>query len=257
MSSIKATFLGTGTSQGVPVIACKCKVCSSPNPKDIRLRTSLLLTYNGKNIVIDTGPDFRQQMLQNKVSMVDAILFTHEHKDHISGLDDIRAYNYQSKKDMEIYASLAVQDSLKREYSYVFAEDSYPGIPKVNLNTIYNSPFELEGETIIPIKVMHYKLPVKAFRIGNLSYITDANFIDVSELKKIEGSDILIVNALRKEKHISHFNLDEALALIKSIKPKKAYLIHISHLMGLHDEVSKELPANVEIAYDGLQIEII
>lgn len=256
MSLIKATFLGTGTSQGVPVIACKCEVCTSKNTKDNRLRTSLLLTYNEKNIVIDTGPDFRQQMLKNKVSMVDAVLFTHEHKDHISGLDDIRAYNYQSKKDMEIYASLAVQDSLKREYAYVFTENSYPGIPKVNLNTIDDLPFELEGETIIPIEVMHFQLPVKAFRLGGLSYITDANFIEESELKKIEGSDVLIINALRKEKHISHFNLEEALALIERINPKKAYLIHISHLMGLHDEVSKVLPANVEIAYDGLQIEV-
>lgn len=252
---MKITFLGTGTSQGVPVIACKCKVCQSRNSKDKRLRTSILINYNNKNIVVDTGPDFRQQMLTNKVDQLDAVLFTHEHKDHIAGLDDIRAFNYQSKSDMPVYATEQVQVGLKKEFHYIFSNFQYPGIPKVELNTIQNfKPFALFNKTIVPIEVMHYKLPVTAFRIDNFTYITDANFISESEKEKIKGTEILIVNALRREEHISHFTLQQALDLIAEIKPKQAYLTHISHLLGSHDEVSLELPKNVSIAYDGLVI---
>ncbi|MGV6862014.1 MAG: MBL fold metallo-hydrolase [Putridiphycobacter sp.] len=253
---MKITFLGTGTSQGVPVIACDCEVCQSSNPKDNRLRTSIMIGFNGKNIAIDSGPDFRQQMLREKVKQLDAILFTHEHKDHIAGLDDIRAFNYRSKKDMPLYASEQVQKGLKKEFHYIFSEYQYPGIPKIEINTIDKQPFELFGKTITPISVLHYKLPVTAFRIDNFTYITDANYISDTEKEKIKGTEVLVVNALRKEKHVSHFTLDEALALIDEIKPKKAYLTHISHLLGLHEKVSLELPEHVSIAYDGLTIEV-
>jgi phosphoribosyl 1,2-cyclic phosphate phosphodiesterase len=252
---MKITFLGTGTSQGVPVITCKCEVCQSSNIKDKRLRTSILINYNKKNIVIDTGPDFRQQMLTNHIEKLDAVLFTHEHKDHIAGLDDIRAFNYQSKQDMPIYATEQVQAGLKKEFHYIFSDFKYPGIPKVDLNTIHNfKPFQLFDKTITPIEVMHYKLPVTAFRIDNFTYITDANFISDSEKEKLKGTEVLVVNALRKEEHISHFTLQQALDLIAEVKPKKAYLTHISHLLGTHDDVSLELPENVSIAYDGLVI---
>lgn len=255
MSNLKATFLGTGTSQGVPVISCDCITCSSVDQKDKRLRTSLMISIGNKNVVIDTGPDFRQQMLMNEVKMVDTVLFTHEHKDHIAGLDDIRAYNFRSKKAMDIYASPRVQDALKREYAYVFSDLSYPGIPQVNLHTIEDESIHLHGVDFIPINVMHYKLPVKAFRVEGLTYITDANYIAPEELEKIRGSEVIVLNALRREQHISHFNLDEALELIAYLNPNKAYLTHISHLMGLHKDVSKELPINVEIAYDGLSFD--
>lgn len=255
MPRFSATFLGTGTSQGVPVISCECDVCQSQNSKDKRLRTSILVSVDDKNIVIDTGPDFRQQMLTNDVKMVDAVLFTHEHKDHVAGLDDIRSYNFKSKKDMNVYASLRVQEALKREFAYIFADYKYPGVPQVQLHEISNVPFELCGTTVTPIDVMHYKLPVKGFRISNLTYITDANYISDTEKEKIKGSDVLVINALRREHLISHFTLSEALELIEELKPKKAYLTHISHLLGKHDEVSKELPAYVEIAYDGLKID--
>lgn len=254
MSKYAATFLGTGTSQGIPVVTCDCPTCLSDDPKDDRLRASLMFSIGDKNIVIDTGPDFRKQMLDNKVQMVNAILFTHEHKDHISGMDDIRPFNFRSKKPMDVYATPQVQEALKREYHYVFMDKKYPGIPQVNLLELDDEPIELFGEKIIPINVMHLKLPVKAFRLRGFTYITDANYISEEEFKKIEGTEYLVINALRKEKHISHYNLEEALAFIERVKPKKAYLTHISHLMGLQSEVSKELPDNVEIAYDGLRI---
>lgn len=251
---MKVTFLGTGTSQGVPVIGCHCEVCLSTDSKDKRLRTSIMVSYNDKNIVIDTGPDFRQQMLRENVQHVDAVLFTHEHKDHIAGMDDIRAFNYKSKSDMPIYATKQVQDGLKKEFHYVFADFKYPGIPQVLLNDIDLTPFVLFGKKITPIEVMHYKLPVTAFRIDNFTYITDANYISDQEKEKIKGTEVLVINALRREEHISHFTLAQALDLIKEINPKKAYLTHISHLLGKHDEVSLELPDNVFMAYDGLVI---
>ncbi len=213
-----------------------------------------MIGFNGKNIVIDTGPDFRQQMLRESVQQLDAILFTHEHKDHIAGMDDIRAFNYVSKQDMLVYATPQVEIGLKREFHYVFADIKYPGIPKVDLKHFTTEPFELFGKTIIPIQVMHHKLPVTAFRIDDFTYITDANYIAPSEIEKIKGTKTLVVNALRKEPHLSHFTLDEALELIERIQPERAYLTHISHLLGEHDTVSKTLPKQVSIAYDGLKI---
>lgn len=256
MALMQVTFLGTGTSQGVPVIACDCAVCQSDNPKDQRTRTSLWIQIDGKNLVIDTGPDFRAQILREKVKSLDAVLFTHEHKDHIAGLDDIRAFNFLAQSPMDLYLTQPVLNALKREFQYVFDGTNYPGIPQVETHLIADQPFELLGETIIPIQVMHYKMPVTAFRIRNFTYITDANYIDEENLKKIEGTEILVINALRRERHISHFNLEEAIALIQRINPGKAYLTHISHLLGFHEVVSRELPGNIEIAYDGLQFQI-
>lgn len=253
---MKVTFLGTGTSQGVPMIACNCNVCSSNDWKDKRLRTSIMLTTEKANVVIDSGPDFRWQMLRNKVQRLDAVVFTHEHKDHIAGLDDVRAFNFKQKKPMQVFATQNVQIALKREYHYVFSGVKYPGLPKIEMIEINSKPFQIEDIELLPIKVMHYKLPVLGFRVKDFAYITDANFIDEKEMEKLKGVKILILNALRKEKHISHFTLDEAVALVKKIQPQQAYFTHISHLMGKHDEVNKELPENIALAYDGLAFEI-
>jgi phosphoribosyl 1,2-cyclic phosphate phosphodiesterase len=250
---MKLTFLGTGTSQGVPVIACDCEVCSSENKKDKRLRSSVLIESDNQSVVIDTGPDFRQQMLNVNQSKLDAIIFTHEHKDHLAGFDDIRAFNFKSKKDMEVYCSLNVRKALEREFHYVFSDYKYPGIPKVNVNLIdKDSIFSIGDIQFNAIEVMHYKLPVLSFRINDLVYITDANFVDDKEILKIDDCKTLIINALRIEKHISHFNLEEALSFAKRVKAEKVYLTHISHLMGKHNNL--ELPSNVKLAYDGLQI---
>jgi len=253
---LKVTFLGTGTSQGIPVIACTCDTCLSNDPRDKRLRSSVLIELNGKTFVIDTGPDFRQQMLRAKVTNITAILFTHEHKDHIAGLDDIRAFNYIHQRPMEVYADHRVEKALKREYAYVFAEDKYPGIPEMNVHIIENKGFYIEDIKITPIRLMHYKLPIFGFRINDFTYITDTNYISSEEKEKIKGTKTLVVNALRKKKHLSHFNLEEALALISEIKPEYAYLTHVSHLMGRQAIVEKELPENVFFAYDGLVINI-
>ncbi|MCH2235128.1 MAG: MBL fold metallo-hydrolase [Crocinitomicaceae bacterium] len=252
---MRGIFLGTGTSQGIPVIACDCHVCTSPDAKDKRLRSSFLLELPAGNVVIDTGPDFRQQMLSNEVKRLDAILYTHEHKDHVAGMDDVRAFNFKMKKDMEVYATENVQKALKREFHYVFEAVRYPGVPRVNLNTITTNSFELLGEEIIPILVYHYKLPVLGFRVRNFAYITDAKTIPEEEKLKMKDLDILVLNALRKEPHMSHLTLEEALELIYELKPKKAYLTHISHLFGRHAE-DHGLPDHVEIAYDGLTIDI-
>lgn len=250
------TFLGTGTSQGVPVIACNCKVCDSGNDKDKRLRSSVMVEDDGIVIVIDTGPDFRQQMLRCNVKKVDAVVFTHEHKDHIAGFDDIRAFNFVLKRKMDVYVSAAVEQAIYREFPYIFFEEKYPGVPEINLHIINDTSFLAAGIIITPIKTLHYKMPVLGFRIKDFTYITDANFISESEKEKIKGSKVLVLNALRKEKHISHFTLKEALDLIEELKPDKAYLTHISHQLGLHDIVEKELPANIHLAYDGLKIKI-
>lgn len=252
---MKITFLGTGTSQGVPVIGCACDICTSSDPKDKRLRSSILIEHQGKIFCVDTGPDFRQQMLRENVNRLDAILYTHEHKDHIAGTDDIRAFNFKQKTPMPMFCSSRVLEGFKKEFHYVFSGANYPGIPQFNIQLIDKKPFHFETLEIIPIEVLHFNLPVTAFRIENFTYITDANFIAEEELKKIKGTEILVVNALRKTKHISHFNLEEALDLIKKINPKKAYLTHISHLFGKHEEESPNLPKNVFIAYDGLKIE--
>ena len=251
---MKIRILGSGTSQGVPVIACSCKVCASDNPKDKRLRCSILLTIDDKNYVIDTGPDFRQQMLRADVQSMEAVIYTHEHKDHIAGMDDIRAFNFKQKKDMEIYCNAAVEEALRREFHYVFFENTYPGIPRVHLNRIDNNPFEINKINFIPIEVMHYKMPVFGFRIGDFAYITDAKTVSSEEKKKLKGVKVLIVNALRIEEHISHFNLEQALNFIAEIQPEQAYLTHISHLMGTQYEVERILPPNVKIAYDEMEI---
>lgn len=253
---IEATFLGTGTSQGVPVIACDCEVCSSNNEKDKRLRSSLLLKINEKNFVIDAGPDFRAQMLRERVNSLRAILLTHEHVDHIFGLDDIRSYNWTQKHPTDIYAEERVQDAIKTIFHYVFADFKYPGIPKMKLHTIENNSFKIDEIEFIPIRCYHHQLPVYGFRVGDLTYITDTNFIPGEELEKVKGTRILIINALRKEKHISHFNLDEALAVIQKIQPEKAFLTHLSHTFGKHDDILKELPENVFVGYDGLKMRI-
>jgi phosphoribosyl 1,2-cyclic phosphate phosphodiesterase len=248
---VKITFLGTGTSQGVPVIACDCSTCLSEDKYDKRLRTSALLETNDVTLIFDAGPDFRQQMLRANVKKLDSIILTHEHKDHISGMDDVRAYNYKSQDAIDIYAEERVQKAIRNEYSYVFSEYQYPGIPKMRLNTIYDESFIVKGIKIIPIRVFHYKLPVFGFRIGNFAYITDANYIPEGSKEKLFGVKYLIINALRKEKHLSHFSLREAIDLIREIAPKKAFITHISHQMGLHAEVSKELPPGIFLAYDG------
>ncbi len=251
---IKVTFLGTGTSQGVPVIACTCPVCTSPKAQDKRLRTSVHIQTEDLSLVIDTGPDFRQQMLLSQVQHLDAVLFTHEHKDHTAGLDDIRAFNFKQKQDIPIYASEQVLAQLKREFAYIFAEHKYPGIPSVETFTIENKAFQIKNTTLLPIRVMHYKLPVFGFRIDNFTYITDANYIAPEEIDKIRGTEVLVINALQKESHISHFTLAQALEMVAEIAPKQAYLVHMSHRMGLHEEVSKELPSGVAFAYDGLVV---
>lgn len=253
---MKITFLGTGTSQGVPLIGCNCRVCSSNNPKDKRLRSSVLIESNDQSIVIDTGPDFRQQMLREKVSTLNAVLFTHEHKDHIAGMDDIRAYNFILKKKIEVYATVNVQQALRREFHYIFSDEKYPGIPEINLHTITDEPFNVGEIEVLPIVVKHYKLPVLGFRIGDFTYITDANYISDSEKEKIKGSKVVVLNALRREKHISHFTFKEAIELMEEFKPEKGYFTHISHQLGLHDRVEEELPDYIRLAYDGLKFEI-
>ncbi len=253
---MKITFLGTGTSQGVPVITCECKVCRSIDKKDKRLRTSVLIETTDTTFVIDTGPDFRQQMLTAGCKKLDAVIFTHEHKDHTAGLDDVRPFNHKQKKDMDVYGSKHVYKSLKKEYSYIFQSLNYPGIPKIQFHLIANKTFNIGSTSIQPIKVLHYKLPVLGFKINNFVYITDANFISAKEKEKIKNADVLVLNALRKEEHISHFTLSQALAIIDELKPKHAYLTHISHQLGLHESVEEELPEHIHLAYDGLTLNI-
>lgn len=250
------TILGSGTSQGIPVIACHCEVCASSDSRDKRLRSSVLFHIEGKNYVIDSGPDFRQQMLRENIQDLEALIFTHEHKDHVAGMDDVRAFNFKHKKDMPIYAEERVLEALKREFAYVFSDNPYPGIPSVQTNLITNNPFQIGAITFEPIRVLHHQLPVLGFRYKNVAYVTDAKTIPEKEKDKLKNLDVLILNALRLEEHISHFSLAQALELIVEVQPKKAYLTHISHLLGTHEKITKLLPANVEMAFDGLQIYI-
>lgn len=254
---MKVTFLGTGTSQGVPIIGCRCYVCTSSDAKDKRLRSSVLVQTQGKNIVVDSGPDFRQQMLNTGIQRLDALLLTHAHKDHIAGLDDIRGFNFVQKEAIDVYCTRHVEDQLRIEFAYIFAEHRYPGIPELNLHTIHNDVvFEAAGVLVVPIEVLHYKLPVMGFVFDRFAYITDANYISPKELEKLKGCHTLVLNALRQEEHISHFTLQQAIDLVNFIKPERAYFTHISHQMGLHEEVNKTLPPNMFLAYDQLSIDI-
>lgn len=250
------TFLGTGTSQGVPVIACKCNVCKSIDYKDKRLRSSVHIEIDNVHLNIDVGPDFRQQMLINNISRMDAILLTHEHKDHTGGLDDVRSFNFAQKKDMPIYGRQNVLDQIGKEFEYIFAVNKYPGTPHVDRKHIINRPFKIEGVEIIPIDVLHYKLPVFGFRVNDFAYITDANFISKEEKEKLKNLKVLVLNALQIKKHISHFTLSEAIELIEELKPEKAYLTHISHTLGLSREIEPTLPENISLAYDGLKLQL-
>lgn len=252
---MRITFLGTGTSQGVPLIGCSCAVCRSADPRDNRLRSSILVEDQGKTLAVDAGPDFRQQMLRYGVNKLDAVLLTHEHKDHLAGLDEVRAYNFLQQKEMPVYARPRVQQAIRREFSYIFESPQYPGIPRIDLRTIGHAPFDAEGLPVVPVEVMHHQLPVLGFRFGDFVYITDANFIPDAEKEKIAGCGILVLNALRREAHISHFTLAEALALVEELQPRRAYFTHISHQMGLHASVTEELPEHIAIAYDGLVID--
>ena len=257
MASVKVTFLGTGTSQGVPVIGCDCPVCLSKDSKDKRLRSSILIETSKKVFCIDTGPDFRQQMLGANVQHLDAVIYTHEHKDHTAGMDDVRAFNFKLKKPIDLYVDENVDRCLRKEFSYAFTENPYPGVPRLEMHKIINKPFVVEGVQFIPIQLMHYKLPVFGFRVGNFAYCTDVNFIAPEEKAKLQDLEVLVLTALRKEKHISHFSLSEALELIEELKPKRAYLTHISHYLGKHSDVSKELPDNVKLGFDGLSFEVV
>lgn len=254
---MRITFLGTGTSQGVPVIACQCQVCQSLDIHDKRLRSSILIEYNDHTIVVDTGPDFRYQMLREKVMHLDAVLMTHSHKDHIAGLDDVRAFNYQQHSSISIYGTEALHEALKREFYYAFTEVRYPGAPRLDLEEIKaGEPLLLFGKEIMPIEVLHYKMPVLGFRIDDFAYITDAKFIAEESRELLRGVKVLVVNALQKESHISHLTLQEAIEFAQDMQAEKTYFTHIGHRMGLHAEVSKELPPNMYLAYDQLHIDL-
>lgn len=249
-------FLGTGTSSGVPMIACDCDVCTSTDPKDNRLRSSILVQSAATSIVVDTTPDFRYQMLRINNRRLDAVLYTHPHKDHLAGLDDIRAYNYFTKKPMNIYANSLTEGALRRDYYYAFSDTKYPGVPELNLITIDQHPFLIGDIPVQPVEVLHHKMPVLGFRFGDFTYITDANKIEEQEKEKIKGSKILVLNALRKEKHLSHFTLQEAIELATELNIPEIYFTHISHQLGKHEEINQELPSHIKLAYDGLKLTI-
>lgn len=249
---LKITFLGTGTSSGVPLIGCDCAVCTSADPKDNRLRSSILVESATTTLVVDTGPDFRYQMLREKVKKLDAVVFTHPHRDHMAGLDDVRAYNFFQKKHIDIYADSLTEEAIRRDFYYAFADTKYPGIPELNLITISDQPFVVGDIPVIPIKVWHMKMPVLGFRFGPFTYITDANRIEEQEKDKIRGSEVLVLNALRKQQHISHFTLGEAVDMVQELRIPLAYFTHMSHQVGLHADIEAELPDTIHLAWDGL-----
>jgi phosphoribosyl 1,2-cyclic phosphate phosphodiesterase len=254
--ALNINFLGTGTSSGVPMIGCHCEVCCSQDSKDNRLRSSILVSSSNTSFVIDTTPDFRYQMLRSKTERLDAIVYTHPHKDHIAGLDDIRAFNHFSQKPIDIYAGANTEEAIRRDFYYAFAETRYPGVPDLNIIGIDHDSFMVGDIKVQPIQVMHHKMAVLGFRMGDFTYITDANYIEPQEQEKIKGSKVLVLNALRKEKHLSHFTLAEAIELASALEIPEVYLTHISHQLGTHTAVSHELPANISLAYDGLQISL-
>lgn len=254
---MKITFLGTGTSQGVPPIGCRSDVCLSENPRDKRLRASIHVEWNGLSLVVDCGPDFRYQMIRAGISHVDALLFTHEHRDHTAGLDDIRPFNYLQGAAMPVYLHPRVYQAFQGQFDYIFQPVPYPGIPQIDWHLIDNEPFEIKGHVIRPVEVLHYKLPVLGFVFDKFAYVTDANFISEKEKEKLKGMDVLVLNALRREAHISHFTLDEAVALAKELGAKQTYFTHMSHQIGLHDDVCSELPEGIDLAHDGLVVELL
>lgn len=256
MPAVQLEFLGTGTSQGVPVIGCTCAVCTSSDPRDERLRASALVRSGGSTVLIDAGPDLRQQMLRAGVDRLDAVLLTHEHMDHVAGIDDLRAFNFKQQRAMDIHGNAATLHAVKRLYHYAFEELKYPGVPELRLHPIDQAAFTAGRVQVEPIQVMHDKLPILGFRIGGIAYITDAKTLADEEIRKIQGVDVLVLNALRIKPHPSHLNLAEALLLVQRIAPKKAYFTHISHLLGRHAEVAATLPPNVQLAYDGLVVEV-
>ncbi len=255
-SPLKITLLGTGTSLGVPIIGCDCPVCKSTDPRDNRLRSSALIEWEDMVFLIDAGPDFRQQMLRASVTKIDAILLTHEHKDHVSGLDDIRAFNFLHRKAIDIYAEKRVQDSIRKDFAYVFSVIQYPGIPQMNLHPISPGPIRIQNSEIMAIRAFHYKLPILGFRFGDFTYLSDTNYIPPEEMQKIQGTKILVLNALRWEPHLSHHSIPEALKIIEVIKPEKAYLTHLSHQCGRYTDLNGKLPEGVEPGYDGLVINL-
>lgn len=250
------TLLGTGTSSGVPLIGCECKVCRSVDFRDKRLRSSIHIAVDDLSLVVDTGPDFRQQVLRLNLKHLDAVLYTHEHKDHTAGLDEVRAYNFRSGKDIPIYARPTVLAQLQREFAYIFAEHKYPGIPRIRTNEVHNQPFDVLGIRVTPIEVMHHKLPVFGYRIGDFTYLTDLNYISEESLDKVQGTRFLVLDALQRDAHISHFTLDQAVAVAERIGAERTYFTHISHKLGLHRDVEKELPSHIRLGYDGLQIKL-
>lgn len=254
--ALTITFLGSGTSSGVPMIACDCEVCTSPDKKDKRLRSSILVQSPTTTLVVDTGPDFRYQMLRREVTHLDAIIYTHPHKDHMAGLDDVRAFNFRTGRPMDIYADSLTEEALRRDFYYAFSDTRYPGIPQLDLHTITLEPFIVGDIPVTPILVWHMKMPVMGFRFGNFTYITDANRIDEAEKEKIRGSEVLVLNALRRQKHISHFTLGEAIDLVKELDVPTAYFTHISHQLGRHQPVEAELPPGMHLAWDGLVIKM-
>ncbi|MGD2036147.1 MAG: MBL fold metallo-hydrolase [Bacteroidales bacterium] len=251
---MRITFLGTGTSQGVPVIGCDCAVCKSSDPKDKRLRSSMMVETGGKTFIIDTGPDFRQQMLSAGPDDITAVLFTHEHKDHVAGLDDIRPFNFKYNRHIEVYAEQRVQQSLQKQFAYIFDENKYPGIPRINIRLLENKAFFIGEVRIVPVRAYHHQLPVFGFRIRDFAYLTDVKTVPEEEKNKLRGLKVLVLTCLRKEEHISHMNLQEALAFVEEIRPGTTYLTHLSHRFGLHEKEEKTLPDNVRIGYDNLTL---